>query len=367
MWKHFRNLALGCCVSLLCCELVLRCLPVSTSTAFGYFVDPVILSYPAHHVFMASTGWDLRNAQVNQANNFGFVASHDFRPGDDAIGLIGDSYVESSMLPMNDRPAAQIERVLGGRLLYAMGAPGSALLDYVERVRWASQRFGTRDFILVLEEGDLWESICGSGQSHGPCLDKQSLSPRIEKLPPPGLAKRILRHLALAQYISGQLKLDPSRLIAQARLQARPPEPAEVERPAAVAEHRVSPGAREVAAKFLERLSALRPHRVLIVLDAHREAIYAGLGPRTGADLELFADMASTAGYDVLRTADALSADYAARHLSFDVGPYDHHLNALGWRIIARAIADTWKPAAVATPALAADAVQPPRQARAAP
>ena len=102
-------------------EAICRVLPVSTSTDTGYYTDPLILTYPARHQWVMSTGWDLRNAQHMQANNLGYAAEHDFVRDERAIALIGDSYVEASMLDIADRPAAQLERQLGTRPVYAMG------------------------------------------------------------------------------------------------------------------------------------------------------------------------------------------------------------------------------------------------------
>ena len=112
---------------LLALELLCRVLPVSTSTETGYYTDPLILTYPARHRWVAATGWDLRNAQTLQANNLGYPADRDFVWNERAVALIGDSYVEASMLPAADRPGAQLERWLGPRPVYAMGAPGTAV------------------------------------------------------------------------------------------------------------------------------------------------------------------------------------------------------------------------------------------------
>jgi hypothetical protein len=145
----------GIGVALVALELLFRLLPVSTSTSAGYYIDPLILTYPPGHTFTTSSGWNLQRPQRHRANNFGFVADHDFARNPEAVALIGDSFVEASMLPARERLAAQLESKLGTRPVYAMGAPGTALLDYAERVRFASQRFAIHDFVLLLEHGDI--------------------------------------------------------------------------------------------------------------------------------------------------------------------------------------------------------------------
>ncbi len=208
----------GVASMLLLLEAICRVLPVSTSTETGYYTDPVILTYPVRHQWVMSTGWDLRNAQHMQANNLGYAAKHDFVRDERAIALIGDSYVEASMLDIADRPADQLERQLGTRPVYAMGGPGTALLDYAERVRYASEQLGVQDFVIMMERGDVRQSLCGSGNVNGPCLDPATLEPRVETLPPASTAKRWLRSSALAQYLVSQLRVTPQGLLCQLML-----------------------------------------------------------------------------------------------------------------------------------------------------
>src|SRR5262249_49116400 len=158
----------------------------------------------------------------HRSNNYGFLDARDFERDPNAVALIGDSFVEASMLPQRDRLGPQIERRLQAREVYAMGAPGSALLDYAERIRFASERFDIHDFVLLLEHGDVAQSLCGSGNVHAPCLDRVTLAPRTEKQPPPGTLKKVLRSSALAQYLFSQLKLDPAGWLQRLRSSVRP-------------------------------------------------------------------------------------------------------------------------------------------------
>ncbi|HEY8908237.1 MAG TPA: hypothetical protein VIM63_19650, partial [Rhodoferax sp.] len=217
MLRSFSLWMAGVVSLVLALELLCRVLPVSTSTETGYYTDPVILTYPARHRWIAATGWDLRNAQTLVANNLGYAAHRDFVRDEHAVALIGDSFVEASMLPGADRPGEQLERLLRSRPVYAMGVPGTCLLDYAERIRYAHEQLGVRDFVIVMERGDVKQSLCGSGNNNGPCLDPKTLAPRIETLPPPGTVKRLLRHSALAQYLVSQIRLTPQALLDQLR------------------------------------------------------------------------------------------------------------------------------------------------------
>ena len=327
---------------LLACETALRFLPVSTSTETGYYFDPLILTYPAHHDWMSSTGWDLRNAQRQRSNNVGFLAARDFAPNARAVALIGDSYVEASMLPAEERPSAQLEAAIGDRPVFALGGPGSALLDYAERIRFASERFDVQDFVVLVERGDLRQSLCGSGHVHGPCLDRRTLEPRVETQAPPGLAKRVLRHSALAQYLFGQLKLSPRRLWRQVLAQARPvTPPAPANRvPGSTAPRSASDpasaAADAVTAAFFDRIRGRVQGKLVIVIDGDRRAIYSGR-PTVDPERARFIDLARAAGAIVVDADPLFRAQLERSPLKLDVGPYDAHLNALGAAVVARA------------------------------
>ncbi|MSR14984.1 MAG: hypothetical protein EXR86_10575 [Gammaproteobacteria bacterium] len=182
-------------------------LPVSTPTKVGYYTDDLILTYPAHHRFVSATGWNLENVQYQRSNNYGYLTSIEFEPDANAIGLVGDSFVEASMLREDQRLAAQLSARIHNRTIYPFGGPGSSLLDYAERIRFAYQRFGIRRFVVVLENRDIKQSLCGSANNHGPCLEPTTLAPMKTLRETPSLAKRLLRQSALAEYLFSQQKL----------------------------------------------------------------------------------------------------------------------------------------------------------------
>lgn len=314
-------------------ELLFRALPVSTSTETGYHTDPLILTYPPNHRWTVATGWDLRNPQRLQANQQGFVADRNFVRNDQAVALIGDSFIEASMLPAPDRPGSQLERALGGRPVYAMGNPGTALLDYAERIRYAQENFGVRDFVILMERADVRQSLCGSGNVNGPCLDANTLAPRVALLPPPGLVKRIFRHSALAQYLFGQLKFSPQKLLTQAFPSAQ--KPTSPETPEA---EKVPPFVDAVTTGFFNRIKTQVAGKLVIVIDSDRRALAQGQIKPDPARAR-FIELARAAGAIVVDTQPLFQAHFAQSPLHLEVGPYDGHLNALGVRLVTQAAA----------------------------
>lgn len=321
---------------LVCLEVVFRVLPVSTSTNTGYYTDPMILNYPAGHRWTVATGWDLRNAQRLTANNYGYVAHRDFEYNPNAVALIGDSFVEASMLDAEDRPGVQLERALGSRPVYAMGAPGTALLDYAERIRFASEKFGVRDFVVLMERGDVLQSLCGSGNINGPCLDPATLAPRLNQIAPPSFAKRILRHSALAQYFASQLKLQTSALVA--RLSTALPLPKMRHASDRQLSATESTKLTAVTRVFVERIKPYVAGRIIIILDCDRAALMAGK-PQPDPARRQFIEMVRSAGALVVDTEPLFTTHLQQSPLDLNVGPYDHHLNKLGIEIAMRAAA----------------------------
>lgn len=345
MQRIVAGMAFGLIGFLIAAEALFRILPVSTATLTGYRIDPTILNYPAHHTWRVATGWDLRNAQSLRSNNLGFVSERDFLADPSAVALIGDSFVEASMLPASERPGAELERRLGGaRAVYSMGGPGSALLDYAERIRYAHQTLQVRDFVLLMEAGDIRQSLCGSGNVHSACLDRTTLAPRTQVVETePGFLKRWLRHSALAQYLYSQIRIDPKQLLRATFTRSvplhasdRPDRDSGLSTLSAEAVRRVD----AVTEAFFERVAPfLQGGRLIIVVDGKRQGRKA---PEGDVLLERarFIESARAAGATVV-DAEPRYAEYAQQsHLSLSVGPYDGHLNALGVSIAMNAAAE---------------------------
>jgi len=340
MKRAFGYFLAGVLCSAVALELVFRVLPVSTSTQVGYYIDPLILTYPPHLGFKVATGWDLRNAHHHRSNNYGFLTRRDFVPDARAVALIGDSYVEASMLPEPDRLGGQLQHLLPARPVYALGGPGSNLLDYAERARFAAARFRISDFVFLIERGDVRQVLCGSGNIHARCLDPVTLAPRIEKLPGPGTAKNLLRHSALAQYLFSQLKINPAALPTQVK-EAFSSAPS----PAAAATSTV-PGPGDlpletvdaIVGMFFRNLQAYGVTRVVLVFDCKRDAL-ATADSASDPVRDRFMQRAAQYGAIVVDMEPAFRRFVQETGLSLSVAPSDGHWNVEANRLAAEQIA----------------------------
>lgn len=342
MTRTLTGAAAGVLAFVLACEIVMRLLPVSSATNSGYTIDPNILTYAPNLIWRYSTGWDLRNPQSLTTNNLGFVSDHDFKRDQEAVALIGDSFIEAASLDRTDRPGAQLERALGGhRPVYAMGAAGTSLLDYAERIRYAHEHLGIRDFVLLVERGDVRQALCGSGNVASQCLDPTTLVPRTHRRAPPSIIKRLLRESAFARYLAGQLKISPTRLLSsifERRIPNEMGDAGEEQYPQRTAETDQTTALDAVVHNFFERAKPHVTGRLVIVVDADRGALMQGRS-LIDPDRQRFIKLSRDAGATVVDAEPIFQQHFDASALSLDVGPYDGHMNALGVRLVARAAA----------------------------
>lgn len=329
--KRALQVLAGFVLGLLLVELCLRMLPVSTATKLGYHVDERLLTYPPGHTWMVSTGWDLRNAHSFRANNFGFPDARDFVPGSGAVVLVGDSYVEASMLDETDRPGPQLEHLLGAeRPVYAMGGPGSSLLDYAERVRFARKRLGATDFVVLLEAGDVRQALCGSGNVHSECLNRDTLAPTVVLMEQPSLLKQIGRSIALAQYFVGQIKVDLGQIARGLNQRTVPGESLDRQREGASSR----PDAKQESLAFVDAVTEeffrrVRPYatgRLVVVIDGQRD-LSKPLGQGLRRERERFVSLARANGAIVVDTEEAFGEHWRRSRRPLVVGPYDGHMN----------------------------------------
>lgn len=340
---------LGLAATALVAEIALRLLPAPTATMTGYHRHPELLTEPPHHRWRTATGWDLRNPQTLRANNWGFVANHDFVPDADAVALVGDSYVEASMLPASDRPAAQLETLLQGRRkVYALGTPGTAMLDYAQRIRFANEQFGVRDFVLLMERYDARQALCGSGNVVSRCLDPVTLQPRTERQPQASALVRVARQSALAQYLSS-LRFRPAALLQAMFTRATP----ETQAGAQTAASRPPPSAEQLAAtrrmvdavvtEFYAQIPQASVRRLVFVVDGQRDG-QADNDPVIGVERSHLIARLREHGATVVDMEPIDSAWAASSQRLLRMGPYDGHLNAVGVRLAMEAAAGALRP-----------------------
>lgn len=333
MWRRLAYLGAGAMLSLVILEIVFQLLPTSTATRTGYYVDPNILTYPPGHAFRTSFGWALARPQNHKANNYGFVADKDFVRDPLAVAVIGDSFVEASMLPSGERPATQLQASLPKHPTFALGSPGSSVLDYAERVRFAASTFGITRFVVIMERGDVMQSVCGSGNVQATCIDRKSRTIRTERIVAnTSPLSNALRRSALAQYLFSQLRVKPTAIAVLVRTMfaARPTPRSESPVPAPNVEL-----GDLVTQEFFDRLGAYRTGQFVFVMLAPLQT-----GPaRPDPVRARFIEAARSWGASVIDTEPIYRNALAKPGLSLTVSPEDAHWNREAIHMVVPAIA----------------------------
>lgn len=328
---------LGALIALIGVDLAMRVLPVTTTRASGYYVDPLVRSQPPGHHFTISFGWALRNAYEFESNNYGFLAHRDFKRDPHAVAVIGDSFIEAAMLRPEDRFAGQLEKVLHNRPVYTLGASGSSLLDYGERMRFAATKLGVRDFVVLLERNDIAQSYCKSGHVDAVCLDRKTGALTIDKKPEAGLAKRILRHSALAQYLFQNLEINLESLLSSAH---RKRKVTAAGASAATDRNDVSfEQVDQVMNTFFARAAPYRKGRLIMVFDCDRRGLPTAKPEPNPARAYAMA-VARKNGAIVVDTWPSFLTHYATTGLALEVSPQDSHWNKLANGLAAKAVRD---------------------------
>ena len=178
----------------------------------GYYFDPLLLTYPAHHEWWTASGWDLRNARRMKSNNFGFATSREFSRNESAVALIGDSFVEASALTENDGPGPNWRPPRRSAGIHH-GRPGIE----PSRLRRADP----------VRRGTIWSARLRPCPRAWRCAAVAVRKRQRQRgMPGPGdipasyreagaadFLEVVLRESRAAQYLLGQLRLDPQRLL----------------------------------------------------------------------------------------------------------------------------------------------------------
>ncbi len=331
---HLIGACCGAAAMLIAAEVLLQVLPVSTATQMGHHTADFMRTYAPNRSFRASAEWDLKHPQEMWSNNYGFATHTDFKANANAVAMIGDSFVEGSALDEPKRLAPQLQSLLNDRPVYAMAVPGSSLIDYGQRLQWAYETLGIRDFVLVLEQGDVSQSICKHEDTYLRCIDPKTLTVTPLGRSPTSSVRQWLAYSALAQYFAGQL-----RLSAQAIKSALFPPRAEAQAPETAPEA-ATDAERAVVSEFLERYRRHADARLILIVDCDRRTLYRGLQPKNKPGIEALLEQARSRGITALETCNTFAAHFQGTGARTEVSNKDSHWNMAGNRLVAELIAN---------------------------
>src|SRR5205814_1932545 len=118
------------------------------------------LQYEPDQRWTHSIGWDLRFPTSGKTNNYGQVAPFDYRAGNPATILIGDSFVEGQLNTAEDSLLGQLVAArVSTAAVYAFGMSSNSLSDYLATARYAAHEFATDALVFLIVDGDVSESL----------------------------------------------------------------------------------------------------------------------------------------------------------------------------------------------------------------
>lgn len=334
----FRNaggLILGTILGALLVELILQTLPtVDMRPVFDNKLPVNYLTPDSDYTF--SRGWNFFNPRRGTINNYGFVASFDYRPGTPIVMVIGDSFIQSLM---NDH----VETLQGymGRALdmpvYNVSGRGFSIADYLVAAEFAAAEFDVEKIVILLTRGDIEESYMSTGRgAHIFEIGNGRTSVNRRSGAYGSFGKLLFdasQYSATVRYLSRNLKLQVRvaeigrDICLKFGLCNEPSQP--------------EPGKSKAAADFfLEQLllrTGMAAGDIVLLLDSDRERIYAGLGTAPEPSIQYFSKSAQAAGFAVVDMDIVFRAHFEKNRLRVDYTPFDIHWNALGHRLAAEA------------------------------
>jgi hypothetical protein len=318
------SLLLGCSLSLVAIEGVLRFLPVRTDHNFASNNIQTPVLQARSKTVTEPLDWKFTQAKERKINNYGFVDDRDYQPGTTPVAVIGDSYIQSTMLPYSATLQGQLSQKLNDKTpVYSFGIPAYSFAGYIGAGEYAQRIFKPRAFVVLLTQSDIADSITSYGGSYylNPDLQKLEFQNRENSK-----VQQILGQSALIRYIVKQLKFKPGELLT----------------PKASANQTISIDRLQQKSttllKYWAQKVGANPHNTIFVIDADRDYIYGQKSKPDRQELLTFKEIAKSQGYQVIDTQPIFEKYYRASGRRVDFLPLDAHWNEAAHKLVAKEV-----------------------------
>ncbi|MGQ0721804.1 MAG: hypothetical protein ACT4PE_09560 [Candidatus Eiseniibacteriota bacterium] len=154
---------LGLLAPVLLAEVVLRFLPVNDGLRAAPVneASPVFRFAPNRRITW-SRDWNFAMVNRTRINNAGYVNDQDYDAADPRplCAIIGDSYVEASMVPFPETISGRVAQAFAPEVrVYSFAASGAPLSQYLIWAREARERFQAQRLAIVVVGNDWDESL----------------------------------------------------------------------------------------------------------------------------------------------------------------------------------------------------------------
>jgi hypothetical protein len=332
-------------------EVVFRLLPVND----GLMAMPVNAASPVFHFtpnrkVTWSRDWDFAIVNPIRVNNAGYVNDLNYDAADrrPLLAVVGDSFVEASMVPTRDTLHARLAAAVApGARVYSLAASGAPLSQYLVWAREARERWKAQALVIVVVGNDFDESLAiyktGPGFHHYvPGPDGTLRLQRVDYQP--STVRVIARKSAFVRYLLFNLQAH-ERLAELAVEMINLVKPAHAEQyvgntSAATDAERIRWSEAAVRAFFrdLADYAGWRPGEVLFLLDGIR---YPSDSPAVAASYfarmrTFFMEEARRLGFEAIDMDPAFFAHGRATGERFEY-PTDSHWNSTAHGLAAAA------------------------------
>jgi hypothetical protein len=348
------SIIVGVTIAIIAVEILLRFFPVNE----GLHTLPVnernpIVRFEPNRTSTWSEGWNF--ALVNKAvktNNFGFVNDNDYETNATTplLAIIGDSYVQASMLPYRQTAAGRLGKYLENTVrLYTFGVSGAPLSQYLAFSEYVRDTFHPDALIIMVAGNDFDESLMkykSAPRFHYFVEDSNgTLSLKRVDLSV-SFTRTLVRKSALAMYLATNLQVQalPGRLRDFFSVEDK--EKNFVGNTSAeTSPMRIADSKRAIDA-FLDKLPAMsgfKPSEILFVMDGMRPHLYdsrqldLARGSYFDVMRQYFLTRANIRGYEAVDLQPVFAAHYEKHGERFEY-PTDMHWNPLGHELVFKSI-----------------------------
>jgi hypothetical protein len=315
-------LGTGLITAILILEILMQLLPVKNDRNFAAndISQPVIRGNAAS--IIEPIDWKFSQTYHRRVNNYGFVDDRDYKPNSTPVVVIGDSYIQSGMLPYQDTLQGKLSNKIGNKVpVYSFGTPVYPLSGYLGTAEYADREFKPRAYIFLLTKGDLVESLQPQEGTYFLDSPNGKLKFKNAKV---YQGKVITSKSALHRYLHQQLYFNPNKIFA-----ALNSTPSSKPTLTSVEYDRVS---RRLLDLFAEK-TQITPQNTIFIIDSDRGSMYDKSKPDR-EELSTFKRIGIERGYRIVDTEDLFNDYYRRTHKKLDFLPTDFHWNATAHQLV---------------------------------
>jgi hypothetical protein len=329
-WQYIKTIGSGMICAIGGIELLLHAFPVKSSHQFM----PTDRDSPVRQAQAATLvepiDWKFSRSVERRINNYGFVDDTDYAPGEESIAVIGDSFIQSAMLPYAATLQGNLQRQLGNKTrVYSYGIPGYSMAGYIGSAEYASKIFKPQAFVFLVTKGDITDSFDSWGGSYylNDDLQLQFKDGNTSKM------QQFLSQSRLFNYTQKQLYLSSHNFSPIGKKGGKDTSNKTPTLPI--------DRLHQISNKLLDRLSEKStsiPRNTVFIIDGDRDAIYGRKPTVDRVELETFKQVAEARGYRVIDAHPVFTNYYQTTQKQVDFSPTDFHWNEAAYDTIAQTV-----------------------------